>query len=503
MRRSHLIAFAALLVASPAFACSGPSFKISGDFQSGEKAWGESDAQFQLKGAEAVFTAQVGTQTARWNAGTPLTDLDACVTIAMPQVTADASRSYAGMLFWVVDKDNFYQAVIAPNGMFTVARKVSGKIVPTAPVAWLQSDAVKTGANEKNTLRVTLEGQTVIVRINDKEIARFRGQAPEAPSYVGLVASSAPAAVDTWSFTDLKVTEGAAATTAATSPPSMQPSDATGAVSAAPVAGCGNGKVLFDDEFKVHDPLWGAKSAELDIANGQAEFDPAPGTPTLRWNRGFVFGDLDACASVSLAKATTDPTTSYAGLIFWVEDSRNYYQAVIAPNGYFTVARIADGKAVAKRPVEWKKVPAIKSGAQEKNVLRITAKGRDVQIAINGQARCQLHSRSAAHAELHRHHGGVGGEQERRYLADQRLQGDGAAVTRRRPIRLVCGRASAGGWRRRRARPTGRPSAPSRRRALRSAGCARATRRTRSTDPRASPAARRGGAPRRCAARDR
>ena len=50
------------------------------------------------------------------------------------------------MLFWVVDKDNFYQAVIAPNGMFTVARKVSGKIVPTAPVGWLQtSDAVKTG----------------------------------------------------------------------------------------------------------------------------------------------------------------------------------------------------------------------------------------------------------------------------------------------------------------------------------------------------------------------
>ena len=385
MRRSHLIAFAALLIASPAFACSGPTFKISGDFQPGEKAWGESDAQFQLKGAEAVFTAQVGTQSARWNAGTPLNDLDACVTIAMPQVTADASRSYAGMLFWVVDKDNFYQAVIAPNGMFTVARKVSGKIVPTAPVGWVQSDAVKTGPNEKNVLRVTLEGQTVIVRINDKEIARFRGQAPDTPSYVGLVASSAPAAVDSWSFTDLKVTEGGAAAAVAASAPQTQPSDTTGAVNAAPVAGCGTGKVLFDEEFKVHDPLWGAKSAELDIADGRAEFDPAPGTPTLRWNRGFVFGDIDACASMALAKATSDPTTSYAGLIFWVEDSRNYYQAVIAPNGYFTVARIADGKALAKRPVEWKKVPAIKTGAKEKNTLRITAKGRDVQIAINGQ----------------------------------------------------------------------------------------------------------------------
>ncbi len=54
---------------------------------------------------------------------------------------------------------------------------------------------------------MTLEGQTVTVRINDKEIARFRGQAPDAPSYIGLVASSAPAAVDTWSMTDFKVTD--------------------------------------------------------------------------------------------------------------------------------------------------------------------------------------------------------------------------------------------------------------------------------------------------------
>ena len=126
------------------------------------------------------------------------------------------------------------------------------------------------------------------------------------------------------------------------------------------------------------------KSAEINIADGQAQFDPTPGTPTLRWNRGFVFDDLDACASMRLVKETTDPTRSYAGLIFWVEDSRNYYQAVVAPNGYFTVARIADGKAVAKRPVEWTKVPSIVKGAKEKNVLRVTAKGSNVQIAING-----------------------------------------------------------------------------------------------------------------------
>ncbi len=160
-------------------------------------------------------------------------------------------------------------------------------------------------------------------------------------------------------MTDLKVTNVAPVAPAAnTTTPPAQSNEVTGAVNAPPAGGCGTGKVLFEDAFNDHDPMWGPKSSELTISGGQAVFDPAPGTPTLRWNRVFVFGDLDACASVRIAKETSDPTASYAGLIFWVQDSRNYYQAVIAPNGYFTVARIVDGKAVAKRPVEWKKIAA-------------------------------------------------------------------------------------------------------------------------------------------------
>src|SRR4029079_5197791 len=230
MRRSQLIALAVLLVASPAFACSGGSVQISGDFQTGDKGWGEADAQFQPKGAEVVFTPQVGTQTARWNAGTTLANLDACATIAMPETPADASRSYAGMLFWVVDKDNFYQAVVSPNGMFTVARKVHGHSRAVAPGSWWQTRALKLAPNEKSTLRVTLEGQSVAVRINDAEVARFRGQPPDAPSHVGIVASSAPAAVDTWRMSDFKVTDVAALPVAANTTQPVQPSDATGTV---------------------------------------------------------------------------------------------------------------------------------------------------------------------------------------------------------------------------------------------------------------------------------
>ena len=96
----------------------------------------------------------------------------------MPAASTDTSRTYAGVLFWLIDKDNFYQAVIAPNGLLTVARKSRGKLVATAPVTWTKADAMKLGAGAKNAMRVTIDGSTVIVKLNDTEVARFHGQAP-------------------------------------------------------------------------------------------------------------------------------------------------------------------------------------------------------------------------------------------------------------------------------------------------------------------------------------
>ena len=144
--------------------------------------------------------------------------------------------------------------------------------------------------------------------------------------------------------------------------------------------------MLFDDEFKVHDPMWGAKSAELDIANGQAEFDPAPGTPTLRWNRGFVFGDLDACASVRLAKATTDPTTSYAGV-----DLLGGGQPQLLSGGD-RAQRLFHRGAHRRRQGRRQAPGGMEEGAgdqipapRRRTFCASRRRARDVQIAINGK----------------------------------------------------------------------------------------------------------------------
>ena len=380
MSRLALIASGLLLLAvSPTAACGGGSVYLEGAFKTGEIGWGDADAHFQVSGSEATFAPEPGTQTARWDASLSVGDADACVTLTMPANVADPSRTYAGLLFWVMGKDDFYEFVVAPNAFFSITRKVRGALVAVPPIPWTKTEALKLGVGEKNTLRLMLEGQIVTASINGAEVARLRAQAPGVPSHIGLVAASASDATNSWQLSDLKITN------VPVSLAGPQAAAADVAARAKPPADCGTGKTLLDDTFTVHDPAWGPKDDRLAIAAGEAVLSPAPGTRTLRWNRAFVFDDVDACATTQLTSYTSDPITSYAGLMFWVKDDLNFYQAVITESGHFTVARVVDGKVQQKRRVAWTGLDVAKPRSKDKNTLRVATKGDRVVVSVNGR----------------------------------------------------------------------------------------------------------------------
>jgi hypothetical protein len=383
--RLALAALGFLFAASPAGACGGQSIYLDGALRTGPTAWGDADAQFQIAGDGATVAPQPGLQTARWDAGLFVGDAEACVTITTPANVVDATRTYAGVLFWLTGKDDFYEFVIAPNGYFAVARKVRGTFVAEPPVPWTKTEVLKLGAGERNALMVRLEGETVAASINGVEVARLRGQSPDAPSHFGLVAASAPDATNSWTLAGVKVTNAPVSQGAA----SRVPDIATGSVKP---AGCGSGKVLFEDPFASHDPAWGAKDDRAAIGSGEALLSPDPGTRTLRWNRVFLFGDVDVCATARLTSYTSDPITSYAGLMFWVKDDRNFYQAVITESGHFTVARVIDGKVQQRRPVAWTDLDVAKAKGKEKNTLRVITKGDRVAILVNGKRVAQFNA---------------------------------------------------------------------------------------------------------------
>ncbi len=152
---------------------------------------------------------------------------------------------------------------------------------------------------------------------------------------------------------------------------------------ASQAAACGGDKILFQENFKTRDPIWGKPTTRVQIKDGKAIITPAPNMSQWQLETGFAFEDADICATVTLLE-TADPTRGAGGLIFWAQDNSNYYVLNIASNGYYQVNRFMSGRW-APDVIAWTESDAIKKGPNQPNVLRVTLTGQTVAVHINGK----------------------------------------------------------------------------------------------------------------------
>jgi len=73
---------------------------------------------------------------------------------------------------WGVDDENLLVFLITPTGLATVRSMRNGKWQPPL-IDWKESPAIDQGDGVPNTLRVTVEGNWVTVRINNVNLGRF------------------------------------------------------------------------------------------------------------------------------------------------------------------------------------------------------------------------------------------------------------------------------------------------------------------------------------------
>ncbi len=214
---------AALLALSPSLAsaqmaaagkppvASGCSGKVllSDDFKQVDDSWGAEPGKVAVEDHKVKVKADAGGGYGFTYAGQKFGDADYCVTVQSPNNLKDvnSSASLAGLIFWRKDDDNAIQILVAPNGTAGLARGVNGEW--STPVAFHPVNAVKKGAGAKNALRVSINGNSIIVYINGQKFASVRAQPPEGGGEVGFWAQSANDCRDTWKFFDLKVTEHA------------------------------------------------------------------------------------------------------------------------------------------------------------------------------------------------------------------------------------------------------------------------------------------------------
>jgi hypothetical protein len=190
-------------LATHAFACKGDKVLFEEDFTAYDPSWGTPDDQFDIKDGKATLKPHAEAAWWHWNPAFAFEDADICVTIVQLDA-GDPNMTDAGIMFWVKDNDNFFLLTIAANGKYQISRKIHGEWL--YPLSWTQTDALKQGPNEPNTLRLTLKGQSIAIAINDKEVTRLRAQPPERPSSIGLFAESRSDTPIIWQFTSLKVT---------------------------------------------------------------------------------------------------------------------------------------------------------------------------------------------------------------------------------------------------------------------------------------------------------
>ena len=157
------------------------------------------------------------------------------------------------------------------------------------------------------------------------------------------------------------------------------------------VNACTGNQVLLQDNFQVWASNWGTPDDFHSIKNGQMVISPPFSQADIYFSQGNIFNDMSACVDVAITTGGPKLGFTFAGIAFWSVDVNNTYYLGVAPAGTFSVARYVAGRSISIVP--WTSNPAVKTGLNQVNHLRVVTKGgqatlyvNDKQVAlINGQ----------------------------------------------------------------------------------------------------------------------
>lgn len=153
--------------------------------------------------------------------------------------------------------------------------------------------------------------------------------------------------------------------------------------SAAPAwraAACEGQNVIFEDQFHDDAGGWSIKD-NMEVKDGAFTFKLPPDDMSSNLNVTFTVKDADICTDTVWPEG--EQTVLGAGLLFWGEDSRTYFQFGILNNGKFWIARKQDGKWLGTIATNVDST-AIKTLPGATNTLRVKTNGNSVTFYING-----------------------------------------------------------------------------------------------------------------------
>jgi len=148
---------------------------------------------------------------------------------------------------------------------------------------------------------------------------------------------------------------------------------------AQPSFACEGSEVVFEDGFDDDAGGWAVRDS-VQVKDGQFVFKLTPDDMQSNLNVTHTVENADICSEAVWPEG--DQPVLGAGLLFWGEDKKTYFQFGVLNNGKFWIARKQDGKwhTIAEN-IE---ASSIKTSPGAGNTLRVTTKGNAVTFYING-----------------------------------------------------------------------------------------------------------------------
>jgi Domain of Unknown Function (DUF1080) len=145
-------------------------------------------------------------------------------------------------------------------------------------------------------------------------------------------------------------------------------------------AACEGLEVVFEDKFADDAGGWPLKD-NVEVKDGSFVFKLPPDDMQSDLNVTFTVHDADICSET--VWPTGDQPILGAGLLFWGEDNRTYFQFGVLNNGKYWIARKQDGKWLGTIAANVDS-PAINKAPGAANTLRVKTVGNSVTFFING-----------------------------------------------------------------------------------------------------------------------
>lgn len=152
-----------------------------------------------------------------------------------------------------------------------------------------------------------------------------------------------------------------------------------GAVTAAQAAACETGDIVLEDKFSDDTGGWAINPA-VEVKDGKFVFKLPADDMQSDLNVTFNVTDADICSETVWPEG--EGNILGAGLLFWGEDTRSYFQFGILNSGKYWVARRENGKW--HTVVENVASDAIKTKPGDSNTLRVKTSGNFVTFYVNG-----------------------------------------------------------------------------------------------------------------------